>query len=168
MNIVLIGGRGSGKSTVSKALAEKLGMRLFVMDDLICYEENGKSIPEIVQEHSWNYFRDLEYNIALKLSYFKDIIIDCGGGVVTDLDKGVKQIFSTRKVKALSRNSIIIWLKISPLIACERIGEDPNRPSLTGNKSAQEERIPGCLCCRRGGNWKQQEVCHEFSPVVDR
>jgi len=139
MKIAFIGGRGSGKTTIAQAVAEKLGRKLWVMDDLICYEADGLSIPEIVKKHSWLYFRDLEYKVIQKLSGFEDIVIDCGGGVVTDLDQKGKQIYSKRKVAALKKNSIVIWLVVPPDVACKRIGDDPNRPSLSGNKTALEE-----------------------------
>jgi len=50
MNIVLIGMRGSGKTTVGKILAQKMGRELIEMDELIT-RKAGLSIPEIVEKY---------------------------------------------------------------------------------------------------------------------
>ena len=62
MNIVLIGYRGTGKSTVGKVLAAKLG-RGIVSTDQEIVRRAGRTIPEIVAEHGWEYFRDLESEV---------------------------------------------------------------------------------------------------------
>ena len=59
MNIVLIGMRGSGKTAVGKVLAQRLGREFIELDELIV-QKAGKSIPEIVAQHGWEKFRDLE------------------------------------------------------------------------------------------------------------
>ena len=56
MNIVLIGMRGSGKTTVGKILALKLGRDFVEMDELIV-QRAGFTIPEIVASHGWEKFR---------------------------------------------------------------------------------------------------------------
>ncbi|MEI6222109.1 MAG: shikimate kinase [bacterium] len=138
MNIVFIGGRGTGKSTVSQAVATHFNRKCWVADDLITYEKSGQSIPEMVKEKGWHHFRDVEYQVINKLSGFNNIVIDSGGGAVTDLNEEGKQIFSERKVTALKKNSYVIWLQTPIAIACQRIGEDPNRPSLTGKSPLEE------------------------------
>ncbi|GAH72394.1 unnamed protein product, partial [marine sediment metagenome] len=63
MNIVLIGMRGSGKTAVGRILAQKLGRELIEMDELIVGKA-GLSIPEIVEKHGWERFRDLEEEVT--------------------------------------------------------------------------------------------------------
>lgn len=139
MNIAFIGARGSGKSTIAQAIASKLGWPLVVLDDLICQEHHNQSIAEIVQKHGWHYFRNLEFHVLQKIASRDTSIIDCGGGVVTDLDQTGQQIYSKRKVAALKQNSLIVWLIVSPTVACERIGDGSTRPPLGIGKTAQEE-----------------------------
>ena len=67
MNIVLIGYRGTGKSTVGKLLAEQLGMSYISMDDEIV-QNAGMSVPEIVEKQGWPGFRDMESELARNLS----------------------------------------------------------------------------------------------------
>ena len=50
MNIGIIGYRGTGKTSVAKLLAEKLGLDYFSVDDEIVSSE-GRSINEIVNKH---------------------------------------------------------------------------------------------------------------------
>ncbi|MBK9591555.1 MAG: dephospho-CoA kinase [Crocinitomicaceae bacterium] len=59
MNIFLIGFMGSGKSTIGKKLANKLGYAFLDMDREI-ESEQQKSIAQIFKEHGENYFRALE------------------------------------------------------------------------------------------------------------
>ncbi|MBW2667188.1 MAG: hypothetical protein JRE13_12930, partial [Deltaproteobacteria bacterium] len=57
-NLVLMGGRGSGKSSISRRLARlNRGFMLFSLDDLIRYEAEGRGIPEIVDAEGWIGFR---------------------------------------------------------------------------------------------------------------
>jgi shikimate kinase len=59
MNIVLIGYRGTGKSVVGELLAARLRMQCIGMDAEIV-KRAGMSIPEIVEKHGWQKFRDIE------------------------------------------------------------------------------------------------------------
>jgi shikimate kinase len=136
MNIVLVGYRGSGKSTVAKILSSRLKWPVYTMDQEIV-EEAGMSIPQIVEKHGWEFFRDLESKIAHRASTKDHTIIDAGGGVVV----------RSTNITLLRQNSVLIWLKASPEILAERIRDNTERPSLTGSKSFIEE-IEEVLCER--------------------
>ena len=62
--IFLIGPMGSGKSTMGRLLAKKLGLPYFDLDKLI-EDQEKMSISNIFQKHNEKYFRDLE-SITLK------------------------------------------------------------------------------------------------------
>jgi len=86
-SIALIGFMATGKTSVGKALAEKLAEKLgkkyrFVETDQIVIEEAGKSIPEIFKEDGEIRFREYEIVACKKASKFSKAIISCGGGVV--------------------------------------------------------------------------------------
>ena len=124
MNIVLIGYRGTGKSVVGKILAAQLGRRLVSTDEEII-RRAGKSIPDIVAAHGWEYFRDLETAVCQDLAGRDNLVIDTGGGA----------ILRQENVKVLKNNGRLFWLTASVETIAARIGGDSQRPSLTGTKS---------------------------------
>jgi shikimate kinase len=128
MNIVLIGYRGTGKSSIAKILSARLKWPRFNLDDAIV-QDMGMSIPQIVEKHGWEFFRDLEVKIVEMASNKDKTIIDAGGGVVV----------RPKNIERLRQKGVIIWLKAKPEAIISRIKEDTNRPSLTGNKSFLEE-----------------------------
>lgn len=128
MNIVLIGYRGTGKSTVGRALATKLG-RAVVSTDQEIIRRAGRTIPEIVAGHGWEYFRDLESEVCKDLAGQNNLVIDTGGGA----------ILRKRNVEVLKQNGLLFWLTASVGTIASRIGGDTQRPSLTGTKSFVEE-----------------------------
>ena len=81
-NIVLIGMPGSGKSTVSKALAEQLG-RTFVDADAEIIRHAGMSIPEIFETSGEEGFRAIETQVLAELGMQSGLVISTGGGCVT-------------------------------------------------------------------------------------
>lgn len=128
MNIVLIGYRGTGKSTIAEILGEKLSMRVVGMDAEI-ERRAGKPIPEIVDESGWDHFRDIESQVAADLGGADDLIIDAGGGVIV----------RPQNIESLKKNGIIFWLVADEETIVERIKDGTQRPSLSGSKSFVEE-----------------------------
>lgn len=128
MNIVLIGYRGTGKSTVGKLLAERLSREL-VSTDAEIVKRAKRSIPDIVQQSGWNYFRDLESDVCRDLAARHGILIDTGGGV----------ILRSENVAVLKKHGVVFWLIAGVPEIAARIGGDDQRPSLTGGKSFVEE-----------------------------
>ena len=129
-NIVLIGMRGSGKTTVGAILAGRLHRELIPMDALIVYEA-GMTIPQIVETYGWPRFREIEAQVTHKVARLQGIINATGGGVV----------LNPENINALRATGIVFWLDISVDNILHRIGEDPNRPSLTGRASRREDMI---------------------------
>ena len=128
MNVVLVGYRGSGKSSVADVLGRQLGMKVVRLDAEI-ERKAGKKIPEIVQDVGWPGFRDLEEEIVRTFAAEDGQVIDCGGGVVE----------RETNVKVLRAAGRVFWLKASPQTVVERIRGDDHRPSLTGIKSFTDE-----------------------------
>jgi shikimate kinase len=128
MNIVLIGYRGTGKSTVGRLLAARLG-REFVSTDAEIVKRALRTIPEIVAQQGWDYFRDLESDICRELASRDQLVIDTGGGA----------ILRAQNVEALKKDGTLFWLTASVETIAKRIGGDNQRPSLTGTKSFVDE-----------------------------
>jgi len=128
MNIVLIGYRGTGKTAIAKELAERLAMKVVGMDEEIV-RRTGKSIPEIVEQHGWNHFRDIESRVAADLENEDNLIIDAGGGIIV----------RPKNIEILKNNGMIFWLVADEKTIVSRIMRDQQRPSLSGAKSFVEE-----------------------------
>jgi len=128
VNLVLIGYRGTGKSTVAKLLAERLDMPVVSLDAEIV-REAGRSIPEIVAEHGWPHFRDLEAAVTKRVAARDGLIIDAGGGV----------ILRPENVENLRRNGTLVWLRASVPVIVARIESGTQRPALTEGKSFTDE-----------------------------
>jgi len=127
VNVVLIGMRGSGKTTIGKLLARRLGKQYIEMDELIV-QRLGLSIPEIVDKYGWQKFRDTEAEITLEVGGVDDVVNATGGGVVT----------RDENIRELKKKGKLVWLKANTDTLLKRIGNGQSRPSLTG-KSPRED-----------------------------
>jgi shikimate kinase len=128
LNLVLLGYRGTGKSTLGKLLAQRLGFRYVGLDDEIV-RVAGRTIAEIVEADGWGAFRDLEAEVVRETSLLDRCVLDTGGGVV----------LRDENVRHLQRNGVMFLLvsEIGDIVA--RIEGGTGRPSLSGDKSFTEE-----------------------------
>ena len=118
-NIVLIGFMGTGKTTIGRLLASRLG-RPFVDCDKKVEYENGMTIREIFAHYGEGYFRQQEQEMITKLSRYDNAVIATGGGVV----------LSSENMRRLKRNGVIIALTASVETILERTGRRNTRPLL--------------------------------------
>jgi shikimate kinase len=130
-NLVLIGYRATGKTSVGARLAEVL-RRPFVDFDQVLVQEAGQTIAEIVAQEGWPEFRRREKELVARFRRTRGQVLATGGGVVLDPDN----------VAALRENGIIIWLTAAPDLIQARLSQaqplDTNRPSLTGSDTIRE------------------------------
>jgi shikimate kinase len=118
--IVVVGAPGSGKSTVGRLLADRLGLPFIDVDQVI-EERAGKPIGEIFADDGEPAFRELETAVTLEL-LVREGVLSLGGGAVT----------SERIRQALTGHRVI-WLKVSAGAAARRVGLNTARPLLLGN-----------------------------------
>jgi shikimate kinase len=140
-NLVLIGYRATGKTSVGARLAEVL-QRPFLDLDQVLVREAGRSVADIVAQGGWGEFRRLEKELVARYRDSRGQVLATGGGVVLDPDN----------VAALRKNGILIWLTADPAAIQARLAQDQprdaNRPSLTGGDTilevaaVLEERAP--------------------------
>ena len=128
MNIVLIGYRGTGKSVVARHLAEQLGMESVSMDEDIV-RRAGMGVPEIVAQHGWPHFRDIESEAARDFGARDNLVIDTGGGVIE----------RPENIEALKQNGTVVWLVATIETVIQRISDGTERPALTEGKSFTDE-----------------------------
>lgn len=81
-NLILIGMPGCGKSTVGKAVAERLHRPFFDTDSEIC-KRAGKTPAEIIRSEGEEAFRRVESEVVADLCKKTGIVLATGGGVVT-------------------------------------------------------------------------------------
>jgi shikimate kinase len=131
MNIVLIGFRGTGKSTIGKLLSNHL-KRDFIDTDEYIVNSTEKTIKDIFLERGEEGFRTIEAEAVAVVSKMDNQIISAGGGV----------ILNNKNVINLKNNGTLVLLQATPEIIHKRLSLDEKtadqRPSLTGKEAFEE------------------------------
>ena len=131
MNIVLIGYRGAGKSSVGRGLAARLG-KLFVDTDTIVQERAGRSIRQIFEEQGEHVFREHEARALQAACLHENAVISVGGGAVMNPDNAAR----------LKQAGRVVWLRAPAPILWRRICGDEasarQRPRLTPKGGLEE------------------------------
>jgi shikimate kinase len=118
-SIVLVGLMGSGKSTVGRRLAQRLGMPFADADDEI-ERAAGMTISDIFERFGEAHFRDGERRVIARLLAGKPRVLATGGGA-----------FINAETRALIlRDSLCIWLDADIETLVERVGRRSHRPLL--------------------------------------
>ena len=121
LRVLLIGFMASGKTTVGRQLAERLGWRFFDVDEEIV-RRSGQTVPEIFREHGEAVFRALEARLAAEVRSTERAVIAPGGGWVT----------TPGALDGLPEGTFVVWLRVSAEEAVRRVGETADRPLLAG------------------------------------
>lgn len=133
MSLALIGYRGSGKTTVGKLLAQRLGVP-FVDTDLLIARAAGVSIRDIFACVGQPYFLELEQEALEQAIATTNAVVSTGGGIVLRPENRERLRSSARP---------IIYLASTPELLLARIQSDPqsaaNRPNLTTLGGGLEE-----------------------------
>lgn len=136
-NLILTGFMGTGKTSVARRVAERLGRPFVDMDDEIV-ERAGRSIPELFAQFGEGAFRQIESGLCVDLSQRSGLVIATGGGcLVNSLNRDT-----------LSGSGLIICLDCEPEGIVQRLEGATGRPMLYGD--APETRIRDLLAERRG------------------
>jgi shikimate kinase len=108
---------GSGKSTVGRVLARRLGWAFVDMDERI-EERTGRRIAEIFREQGEAAFRQEELAVALELQSASRRVVATGGGAFAQE--------ATRD--ALRTRAYTVWLAADFEALARRIPTDGSRP----------------------------------------
>ena len=120
-NIVLIGMPGSGKTTVGKLLAQKLG-KTFVDADAALEEAAGRRIPEIFAVDGEAGFRALETRTLAHLGKQSGLVLATGGGCVTQAPN-YPLLHQNGTIFCLQRNLDLLPTDGRPLSQVNRLDE---------------------------------------------
>jgi len=121
-NIILTGFMGTGKSTVGRLLAARLGWR-FVDTDALIEARQGQSVAAIFREQGEAAFRRMEATLALELAAEKNLVIASGG----------KFMLAAENARVLSANHVFCLTATPEEILARIITDGPaRRPLLAG------------------------------------
>ena len=118
-NVVLIGFMGTGKTSVGRLLATRLGCAFHDLDRKI-EEKHGMSIPAMFREHGEPYFRAREKEAVRAAAQRTNLVIATGGGTVKDAENAA----------LLRQNGIIVALTADVDTILQRTATRGSRPVL--------------------------------------
>ncbi|HEY0007764.1 MAG TPA: shikimate kinase, partial [Tepidisphaeraceae bacterium] len=135
MGVVLLGYRGSGKTTLGRRLAERLGWSFSDTDQLVV-ERTGQLIRQIFEAEGETAFRNYESQ-ALEVALAREnAVIATGGGIV---------LRAENRAALMAKAHTRLYLRCDPAVLSARIHNDPathaNRPALTALGGTIEEII---------------------------
>ena len=149
--VVLVGFMGSGKSSVGRLLARRLGYRFEDMDRRI-EQRAGRPIAAIFRDDGEKAFREMEREEALVLSRLRDRVVAAGGGAFTRPE--------TRTL--LQEGALTVWLRCDLDRILARVPADGSRP-LAGNRA-----IMRALLAEREPSYRMADVAVDASAGTPR
>jgi shikimate kinase len=131
MNLVLIGYRATGKTSLARLLAERLGWD-WIDADVEIERRAGKSIKRIFAEDGEPAFRDLEAEVIADLCRREQLVLAAGGGAP----------MRPQSRQAMRASGKVVWLKAKPETIHARMSGDATtssrRPDLTDKGGLEE------------------------------
>lgn len=127
---IFVGLRACGKTTLGKAVSEKMG-REFIDTDELVQQKAGKTIEQIVEEKGWDAFREMETEALADALSGEPKVIATGGGIV----------LSEQNRQMLIEGGPVFYLLATTLLLVDRLTKDMNpaqRPPLTELPLTQE------------------------------
>ena len=133
-HLVLVGLMGSGKSSVSRRVAQRLGCRAVDLDAMV-EARAGCTIAELFADRGEETFRDLEAAaLAQAVAESAVSVIATGGGVVVRAD--------TRRALREAPNVAVVWLDARPEVLATRVaGGTTVRPLLADDPLGVLQRL---------------------------
>lgn len=122
-NIILTGFMGTGKTTLGRLLAKRIGYE-FVDTDVLIEEQTSLSISKIFETQGEAAFRQLESGLVKELALKEGQVIATGGGLV----------LNQSNVKVLAATGYIICLTASPEDILARVSKQQNSRPLLSEK----------------------------------
>lgn len=129
--VMLIGYRATGKSSVGRLLAARLGVDFVDTDRLL--EAQYGPISRLVAEKGWDFFRAREKEVLASLVALENGVLATGGGAVLHQDVWPD----------LMASGLAVWLTATAPVIRQRLAADETvnqgqRPSLTGSDIQHE------------------------------
>lgn len=128
--IILIGYMGAGKTTVGKALAERLGMPFYDLDWYI-QSRMRRTVKQLFDERGEEGFRKVEQTMLHEVAEFENIVLSCGGGTPCFFDN----------MDYLNRQGETCYLKAAPEVLYGHLSMGKTVRPLLLNKTPEEVRL---------------------------
>jgi shikimate kinase len=119
VNLYLVGFMGTGKTTVGRAVAQRLNFTCLDSDHEI-ERQSGKTIPEIFAADGEAEFRGLERRFIESGHPTERTVVACGGGLAVQPGMG----------ESLKSRGVVVCLHASIETILERTSRQNNRPLL--------------------------------------
>ena len=130
LNVALIGMPSCGKTTIGRALADRLGKRFVDLDEEIV-RAAGRSIPDLFAAEGEDGFRAREAEQTARFAREGRQVLSCGGGVVK----------RPENLRALRQNGVVLFID-RPLDALTVGGGRPLSTSAEALKAMEAQRRP--------------------------
>lgn len=127
--VSLVGLPGSGKSTIGRQLARRLGLPFFDSDAVI-EQHIGCPIRVFFEQQGEDRFRDIESEVIASLAEGEAKVLSTGGGSVLRAEN--RQVLHAR--------TLVVYLRSSPDEVFRRVRHDRNRPLLQVDDPLQKLR----------------------------
>ena len=128
-NIILIGFMGTGKTSIGKMLASKLGCAFVDLDHKIEADAN-MTIPQIFADYGEGHFRELEKQAVREVTKRHGIVIATGGGTIKDAEN----------MRLLKNSGVVICLTAEVNEILFRTENKGDRPVLDAKHNDQGDR----------------------------
>ncbi|MDW8350511.1 MAG: 3-dehydroquinate synthase [Anaerolineae bacterium] len=154
-NLILAGFMGTGKTTVGRLCARRLGLDFVDADEEISRRE-GMPIPAIFATYGEGYFRQRERALVAELADRRGCVIATGGGMIVDDDNRT----------ALLSSGVGVCLTATPEVILKRVGGEAaaaERPMLRGGDVAARIAL---LLRERAPKYAQMHYCVDTSRRV--
>lgn len=131
-HVVLVGLMGTGKTTVGRALAERLH-RVLYDSDLVIEARTGRTVRQIFEDDGEPAFRELETEVLLEaLADPVPAVIAAAGGVV---------LSERNRAALIAAPAKVVWLRAEPQNLVDRVRSGVHRPALDDDPAGTLQRM---------------------------
>jgi len=127
MKIFLIGFMGSGKTTLGRKLAQKLGYTFADLDERMC-AYTGKTIPELFASLGEDGFRKLEQEVLHTTQKEENLVVSTGGGTPCFFDN----------MDWMNKEGKTIYLHVAAKALAVRLEQAKTERPLLGNRKGED------------------------------